>query len=870
MEAVRRTGTARLPIHVAPIRADQVGRLGVPLPRGFAGDPASLAIVDEAGRILPWQATILARWPDRSIKWLLIDVLVPAADRERDLFLIDGGAGFGDAAIGFDPLVVRQSNTEIVVGSRRFRFDLRQGCSGSLAAASVAGNALLADGGVALVLRQRDGTTLRTEPASLRVDLAGPLRVDILVEGGFAGGAGCPLKYRARYTFVATGPTVCCELMIRNPRAARHYGGKWDLGDAGSCRLGDLSLIVPSAAPIEHLEWQVDRGVATRRSADPAPWCLYQDSSGGANWDSPNHVDAAGKPTVAFRGYEIRAGDARSPRVVDRGDRAQPVLAATFRQGRIAVAVHDFWQNFPKALRRRDDALEIGIFPGECRAGVEIQGGEQKRHRLWLDFSPPEQPPEIEQATESLHLYADPAWVAATGAVPGMVVEQTSAVRAGYVARIVDSPRSFFARRELIDEYGWRNFGDLYADHEAVHHRGPKPFVSHYNNQYDFVLGAGVHALRTGDRRWWRLMDDAARHCVDIDIYHTQEDRPAFNGGLFWHSDHYLPASTVTHRTYSRNNGAGRDYGGGPGNEHNYTSGLLLHHYMSGDAESREAVIGLADWVLAMDDGTATLYGLLDTGATGLASKTVQMSYHGPGRGAGNSINALLDAYATTGRREYMSAAEALIRRCIHPNDDVGARGLDNPEHRWSYLVFLQVLGKYLDCKRELGETDYDFHRARESLLRYADWMLEHEVPYRDVLHKVERPTETWSAQDIRKCHVMHLAAMYDDRGRAAAFAERADFFHDRCVDDLLGFESNDLTRPLVILCVFGHLHDFYRQRRVTAGATPDWTHCHDFGIPQEFVPQAARAAGAFARRLHGAGREIARLLRDRVAGWWH
>lgn len=869
MRAVRQSGTVRLPIHVAPIERDCVGRLGVPLARGLAGEPASLAMLDEAGRKVPWQATVLGRWPDRSIKWLLVDVLVPAIRRGGSLFLVDDRSGSDDAVTEFDPLTVTQSAVEVEVGSERFSFRLRRDCSGSLVEASVGGDPLLGVTGAALELRQPDGTVLRTQPKNMSVTLAGPLRVDILVEGGFEGGAGCPLEYRALYTFFATGPTVCCELMIRNPRAARHYGGKWDLGDVGSYRMGDLSLIMPSAAAIDHIEWQIDPAAASRRSSDPDAWCLYQDSSGGENWNSPNHFDDAARPTVAFRGYEIRTGGGSSPQVIERGDRAQPVLAAASRHGRIAVSVSDFWQNFPKTLRRRGDALEIGIFPGECAAGVEIQGGEQKRHRLWMDFRPAGEPLVSGQATDSVHMYADPDWVAATNAVPGMVVEQESAARAEYVARIVEGPRSFAARRELIDEYGWRNFGDLYADHEAVHHRGPEPFVSHYNNQYDFILGAGVHALRTGDRRWWRHMDEAARHCVDIDIYHTQEDRPTFNGGLFWHSDHYLPASTATHRTYSRNNGAGRSYGGGPGNEHNYTSGLLLHHYMSGDCDSRDAVIGLADWVLAMDDGARTLYGLLDTGPTGLASKTVQMSYHGPGRGAGNSINALLDAYVLTGRRGYMSAAESLIRRCIHPNDDVGTRSLDDPEQRWSYLVFLQVLGKYLDYKRELDEIDYDFHRARESLLRYADWMLEHEVPYRDVLHKVERPTETWSAQDIRKCHVMHIAAMYDGRGRATAFAERADFFHDRCVADLLGSASSDLTRPLVILCVYGHLHDFYRRQMTTAAASV-WTHCYEFGEPQEFVPQARYAASAFSRRLRGAGREILRLLRDRVADWRH
>ena len=112
--------------------------------------------------------------------------------------------------------------------------------------------------------------------------------------------------------------------------------------------------------------------------------------------------------------------------------------------------------------------------------------------------------------------------------------------------------QSFIARREIIDEYGWRHFGDIYADHEAVGHTGEKPLVAHYNNQYDVIHGAMIQFWRSGDQRWFELAADLARHVIDIDIYHTEEDRLAYNGGLFWHTDHYLDAGTATHRAYSK------------------------------------------------------------------------------------------------------------------------------------------------------------------------------------------------------------------------------------------------------------------------------------------------------------------------------
>ena len=271
---------------------------------------------------------------------------------------------------------------------------------------------------------------------------------------------------------------------------------------------------------------------------------------------------------------------------------------------------------------------------------------------------------------------------------------------------IVEPGNSFQERREIIDEYGWRNFGDIYADHESAERQDGQPTIAHYNNQYDIIKGSFYRWVASSDPRWFRLMDELARHVVDIDIYHTDQDEPKYNGGLFWHTDHYTDAETATHRTYSRRNSATtatRDYGGGPSNEHNYTTGLLYYYYLTGNPFVRESVVGLADWVIAMDAGGRNRFGWFDRRATGLASATASRFYHGPGRGAGNSINALIDGHILTGEDRYLDKAEQLIRRCIHPRDDVASHDLLNPEHRWSYLVFLQVLGRYLEYKKETG-----------------------------------------------------------------------------------------------------------------------------------------------------------------------
>jgi hypothetical protein len=394
------------------------------------------------------------------------------------------------------------------------------------------------------------------------------------------------------------------------------------------------------------------------------------------------------------------------------------------------------------------------------------------------------------------------------------------------------------ANRERVDEYGWRNYGEIFADHEQAYYTGPQPLVSHYNNQFDMVQGFLLHFLRTGDRRWWELGDALARHVTDIDLYHTRQDKAAYNGGLFWFTDHYLHAHTSTHRTYSRRNRPARgDYGGGPGAEHNFTTGLLLHYWLTGNPHSRDAVLQLADWVVAMDDGRRTVLGVVDDSPTGLASGSDE--YQGPSRAGGNSINALLDAWLLSQRGEYLDYAERLIRRCVHPREDVAALDLLNVEKRWSYTVFLTSLAKYLDVKAEAGQPNQQAAYAQASLLHYARWMLEHERPYFDQADKLEYPTEAWAAQEFRKANVLRLAARHAEEPLRTALFQRGHELADRAWQDLLRFETRTYARAVAVVMIEGLKDCAFRSQGVTPCERIDAG--GGFGQPQAFVSQRRR-----------------------------
>lgn len=844
-------------------------RVGVPLPRGVVHDVAELAVIRAPGHAVPYQLRALARWPDRSVKWLLVDALAPVGPRERTTLFVrpkPAAADGGDTPAATLAVAESPDGVRIDTGAAKFQIDKAQ--AGPVSSVIVGTAQLLSQRGSGIRLLSRDGREYTARVERLCNEESGPVRAAIVAEGGFhCAGRESPLRFKSRAVFVAGSASLRLEFQIRNPQAAWHPGGLWDLGDPGSCVFEDLSMYLYPAGPAQGLRWYAEHSEGLQQHGT-TPWGLYQDSSGGNRWNSSNHVDASAALSVSFCGYRVEGVNGGRSALLAEGARATPCVQVYEESAWLAASVEDFWQNFPKALRWKDGVLSIGLFPGESRAPYELQGGEQKRHVVLLDFGTRAQDRAIPRLQHPVAVWVDPSWIEHSKAVACFIAatEDGNSQYLKYIGNVVEGPHSFFNKREIIDEYGWRHFGDLYADHEAVRHHGPQPLVSHYNNQYDFIHGALIHFLRSGDGRWRRLMQDATRHAIDIDIYHTNADKAAFNGGLFWHTDHYQDAATSTHRTYSGRTGS---RGGGPSNEHNYTSGLLHYCYLSGDPEAGQAVLGLADWVIAMDDGARNLLALVDATPTGYASRTVDLSYHKPGRGGGNSVNALLDAYTLSGERGYLFKAEELIRRCIHPADAIDALTLDEPEQRWSYLVFLQVLGKYLDMKIELGELDYGFYYARDSLLHYARWIAEHEVPYKQVLHKVAIPTETWPAHDVRKCHVLHLAAKYSAAEQRTRFTQRAEFFFEQCLRDVLSFDTAYLTRPLVILTVFGHVHGYFQKygQGFDTGAPVIGPHAHGFGQPEAFVPQRAGLRSALRNKLQLVSSELGRLFRERIYG---
>jgi hypothetical protein len=769
-------------------RENEVLQFGVPCAKGLLWEPGELTLAaEQEAQAMPASARVTARWPDGSVKWLLVvsRVSMPAHSQRRWQVRIGQGVPVAAPEVQSSDARIRIDTAGVSVlfePEGAFPFSVQSPLS--LQAVT---RLVLAGGGEARA---------RVDTQSVDRSLA-PMRLDVVQEGSFEGSG---LRFLSTVSWFGQSGLACWEFTLWNPAAASHPGGCWDLGDPASILIESL-ITTFSGGPFRQAGWKL---LPEHAWTQGSVFELYQESSGGEHWQSLAHVNRDNQVPDRRRGYRMST-DAG----VTEGLRATPFVALCTESGGLQIHLQDFWQNFPKALSCNGQAgLSVAFFPAGSADQHELQPGERKTHRVWLDLSGQAN---LAWAAEPMVPTFDLRWWRESGVIGDLLQHPDLDPLRNLLVESLDGRHNFFAKRERIDEYGWRHFGEVYADHETRYQKaGEAPLVSHYNNQYDAVMGFARQFMQTGDARWFILMDELARHVTDIDLYHTEQDKVEYNGGLFWHTDHYLPAHTCTHRTftrYSTTSSTPGQTGGGPGSEHCYATGLLWHHYLTGNLRSRDAVLQLATWMWRAQDGAETFLAQLWAAKKIELSKIVSrlkgrsvLPYRYPfTRGTGNYVVTLLDAFELSGDRRWLDRAEAVIRQTAHPADNIAQRHLDDIENTWSYVVFLQSLLKYLACKESMPELDRCYHYARQTLRHYALWMLAHEQPYRAREETLEFPNDTWVAQEIRKATLLAQCSRYVPARRDALLA-RAHEFLDYLIERLGTSDERHYARVQIVL----------------------------------------------------------------------
>jgi hypothetical protein len=828
-------------------RSNEPVTMGLPFPRGLIKDKMGIGLTDPDLGTIPVQTKVLATWPDGSIKWMLLDFLASVTPGiTKKITLIQDET---DCIPHLSDLTAVKTRDCFLIDTGKTEFHLNTRIFKPFDRVITDGVDVLDDVSSSTVLTDEIGQEYEPVIQKMFCETRGLVRITIKVEGAFKSSTNDIFAaFFSRLHFFADESLVRIEFTIRNPKAARHRGGLWDLGDSGSVFFKDLSLFfsLNTHNSTPEINYQLNDEVspipphASRLTPHPSrSLIIYQDSSGGENWMSRNHLNRKDEVRNSFKGYRVYSGE----KVIHEGNRANPVVSLSGEDIGVSATVQYFWQNFPKAFEIKDNAITVRLFPRNYNDVFELQGGEQKTHETFLDFSPrADQGVRLNGVSFPLVPHASPEWYAQSGAFPYLIPESADPNRklVKKIEEAVSGENNLFLRREIIDEYGWRNFGEFYADHEAAFHKGSSdnqqsgngnqsftpisPIISHYNNQYDCIYAVLIQFVQSGNFQWFLLADQLCRHVRDIDIYHTDEDRSEFNRGLFWHTDHYMDVRTATHRCFSKwnaNLSKPESYGGGPSLSHNYSTGFLYHYYLTGSPCSADTVLDLSIFTENNIKMEMTLFvqilkvmrkakSLVKNGGKrhqALVKPDKVYDINGPGRSSGNALNTLINAFMLLGKKDILEEAENLIRWSIHPDDDIKKRDLLDTENRWMYTVFLQYLCEYLDMKIEQGQRDSMLEYAKQSLIHYAEWMAKNEYPYLEKPEKLEYPDETWAAQDIRKSIILWIASQYGPDEVKNLLAGKVDHFYEESIKVFNACKRLPYTRPLVLLITLGSIY---------------------------------------------------------------
>ncbi len=623
------TNTAGTPRHDTPITS------GIPLKPGMLAKGGDLLLSDEGGTAIPLQWEPLAFWPDKSVKWALLDFQTHAGAGDARKLTVGAGAGPAPR----QRVTVSKKGDAVAINTGALRLSMDCGKPGLIDEVLV----LDADGAWqetgacidAFVRTAKSMLSASRSHMSIHVERRGPIRATVAVKGEHLNrqGSRC-FSFTLRVHAFAGLPYLKLEYMFLNDNPTGVFTKVREVG---------LEVTLPDE-PVAAL--QIGGFEPGRPKGDVR---LFQEDDR--------------RCTLQGLGRKIR------------GEKAPGWVSVETESHCLRAAVRDFWQQWPKSIERSGDALTLGLLPGlesDQYAGCEpidkhyylfkgadylIKTGVAKRHEVWLGFGDDRPAEELWAcADDPLMAVADPAWIAETGAM-GEITPAGRSVARDY-DRIAQHNAELY-QETTVDErqYGVLNWGDWFG--ERVHNWG--------NHEYDTAHAFNLLYFRTGDVAYFHAAARSARHQADVDILHALNEDYLNSGELggyefpvdvgamylhaFGHVGGYLPlkkAAKLFPKCYTAADP--RNLG------HLWNEGLFEAYYLTGDPWLKEAALELADYLAGLADiETFTWWFGRDPHC---------------GRTAGWPLHALMAAYHATQKQKYLKAAKRIVEFALADQDE--------------------------------------------------------------------------------------------------------------------------------------------------------------------------------------------------------
>jgi len=462
---------------------------GVPFAQGVLADGSRCRVLDASGRPILAQFRELARWPDGSVKWLLVDTLVDThAGQDTVLTLaynVDP-ANFGGVAVTEAAGSVTLAAGQLKLRLDRERFEPLGGtAAGALEIADANGTVF---------------TSANLAPEEMVVEERGPVRATVRVRGQFADAEGKPwMRYLCRVHVYANQSWARLEVSLEN--------------DVLTPKMSNITRFeLPLAAP------------GQAQFGTPAGKRLLQDYDNRFLLDgkpqkgrAPGYC-AVGPLTVAIRDFwQLYPKGFQTDGKALRVQLLPPLPPGQYQS---------------EADKKLEDRLYFWCDKGTYK----VRTGTRFTTELAVDLGGQAPPADFNAwVQQPLFAACSTETYCASGAWGAMTPRQEGAfIR--YERNVNEAFDDFLGRRDKVREYGFFNFGDWYG--ERTWNWG--------NVEYDTQFALGIHFLRTGDRRMLDRAEEAAAHNGDVDTPHY--DTSASNVGRPYvhciaHTGGYYPNS---------------------------------------------------------------------------------------------------------------------------------------------------------------------------------------------------------------------------------------------------------------------------------------------------------------------------------------
>ena len=325
---------------------------GVPLAEGAATNGINFVLYDEKDKSVPCQSSVLARWKDGSARWVLLDFPAePPANGTANFKL-----SWGKTAGTVDP------ESPVKIAGRE-----KPSIETSGIVLSPVKDALLRISDrvdLKFSLTDSKGQACNGIVESIEVQTAGKIRSTLLLKGAF-----------------------------RRPDGRRVFGFQM----RASVFAGLSKVYLEPQILIDSQEGLIQNICDLRLEVVPLGTIRSAAIGGKPGW--------SGKPTSPLRLLQVDDKNYRFEGADAKGSKAPGWGMIDDGKGTIAIALRDFWQQWPKSIGIDSEKLKIGLFP-EFEKGTfdhmkpwykyqylfednfyRLRTGQAPRWQIWLDFS---------------------------------------------------------------------------------------------------------------------------------------------------------------------------------------------------------------------------------------------------------------------------------------------------------------------------------------------------------------------------------------------------------------------------------------------------------------------------------------------------